>query len=144
MKMEMMLSPPDYQGQQQHQQGQVNPLAMSHPNLDDLIGASKPPPSYEMANRMRSPPTHQQQQQMHGGMPGQVTFDIFLLGVVISTAPAFAIALVYTIRIETSFEAYYLTVFYGLELAHTLLSKGIFRLSKCSCAARSAAAIMTT
>merc|ERR1719295_1602109 len=29
MKMEMMLSPPDYQGQQQHQQGQVNPLAMS-------------------------------------------------------------------------------------------------------------------
>ena len=75
----------------------------------------------------------------YGGMPGQVTFDIFLLGVVISTAPAFAIALVYTIRIETSFEAYYLTVFYGLELAHTLLSKGIFRLSKCSCAARTAA-----
>ena len=75
----------------------------------------------------------------YGGMPGQVTFDIFLLGVVISTAPAFAIALVYTIRIETSFEAYYLTVFYGLELAHTLLSKGIFRLSKCSCASRSAA-----
>ena len=75
----------------------------------------------------------------YGGMPGQVTFDIFLLGVVISTVPAFAIALVYTIRIETSFEAYYLTVFYGVELAHTLLSKGIFRLSKCSCTASTAA-----
>lgn len=68
--------------------------------------------------------------QDFGGMPGRFSFDLFLLVMVLSTVPAFTLSVLYIILIETSPSASYLTVYYGLELGHTLLSKGIFRLSK--------------
>merc|ERR1712088_861720 len=70
-QMEMMLSPPEYQTN-----GQNNPLALSHPNLEDLMSGeghtlnggmvSKPPPRYEEAAAMA-----RSMQALQGGMPGQ-------------------------------------------------------------------------
>merc|ERR1712018_1014144 len=70
-QMEMMLSPPDY-----HNNGQNNPLALSHPNLEDLMNGegqglngsmvNKPPPRYEEAAAMA-----RSMQALQGGMPGQ-------------------------------------------------------------------------
>ena len=70
-QMEMMLSPPEY-----HNNGQTNPLALSHPNLEDLMNGegnghngnlvNKPPPRYEEAAAMA-----RSMQALQGGMPGQ-------------------------------------------------------------------------
>jgi len=65
----------------------------------------------------------------YGGLPSRRTFDAFLLLYVPTTIFAFGAVLLYSLRVY-SLKSEYLTAFYGLELAHILLSKCFFRLGK--------------
>jgi len=64
------------------------------------------------------------------GLPGRAAFDVYLLVYMATKLLAFGVVLVYSLHVY-EVKSSYLTALYGLELAHTIATKLIYRLGHC-------------